>query len=44
MWMLLHGVAYVGPSRVLMFLSSSHTVEDVEHAVSVVEDFLRTLG
>ena len=44
MWMLLHGVAYVGPSRVLMFLSSSHTVEDVEHVVSVVEDFLRTLG
>ena len=44
MWMLLHGVAYVGPGRVLMFLSTSHTEEDVEHVVEVVEELLRTAG
>ena len=44
MWMLLHGVAYVGPGRVLMFLSTSHTEEDVEHVVEAVEELLRTVG
>ncbi len=44
MWMLLHGVAYVGPGRVLMFLSTSHKEEDVEHVVEVVKELLRTVG